>query len=315
MPLVPAICTQCGAQIEVDNTHEAGICKHCGTAFITEKAINNYTTNITHHHHFDGATVHMNVESELERLVTAADTFRKMGQNYNAARNYSEIFQKYPQDPRGWIGFIYTHDRYKDFFEAPPKWKYTYAHFSGQNSPRWDKSLVNDHYFKTAWQVADPDTKQQLTELAEQYIKNCSDYEKQIQQKTAEHKANYSLEGLKRYIGDDIYLYQCTETSLDLLYILDDKLYFQNIYLHDSSKNFSHTGVLGELTSMDNDGTIHGQGIYCSNTLELRNLDYYEDDCIVVIHDPSNFCPMLDHRYDKIPNGSKEYDRIKGFIS
>lgn len=49
MSLVPAICTQCGAEIEVDDTQEAGICKHCGTAFITEKAINNYniTNNIT----------------------------------------------------------------------------------------------------------------------------------------------------------------------------------------------------------------------------------------------------------------------------
>ena len=49
MSLVPAICTQCGAQIEVDDSHEAGICKYCGTAFITEKVINNYTTNITKH--------------------------------------------------------------------------------------------------------------------------------------------------------------------------------------------------------------------------------------------------------------------------
>ena len=45
MALVPAVCTQCGAAIEVDNSKEAGICKHCGTAFITEKAINNYVTN------------------------------------------------------------------------------------------------------------------------------------------------------------------------------------------------------------------------------------------------------------------------------
>ena len=37
MSLVAAICTQCGAQIEVDDSKEAGICKHCGTAFITEK--------------------------------------------------------------------------------------------------------------------------------------------------------------------------------------------------------------------------------------------------------------------------------------
>ena len=41
MALVPAKCTQCGANIEIDNTHEAGVCKYCGTPFITEKAITN----------------------------------------------------------------------------------------------------------------------------------------------------------------------------------------------------------------------------------------------------------------------------------
>ena len=39
MALVPAKCTQCGGNIEVDDTHEAGICKFCGTPFVTEKAI------------------------------------------------------------------------------------------------------------------------------------------------------------------------------------------------------------------------------------------------------------------------------------
>lgn len=47
MGLVAAKCTQCGANIEVDDTKEAGICKFCGTAFITEKAIYNYNTYIT----------------------------------------------------------------------------------------------------------------------------------------------------------------------------------------------------------------------------------------------------------------------------
>ncbi len=44
MALVPAKCTQCGASIEVDSSQEAGICKSCGTAFITEKVIKNYNT-------------------------------------------------------------------------------------------------------------------------------------------------------------------------------------------------------------------------------------------------------------------------------
>ena len=47
MGLVAAKCTQCGANIEVDETKEAGICKYCGTAFITEKAITNYNTYVT----------------------------------------------------------------------------------------------------------------------------------------------------------------------------------------------------------------------------------------------------------------------------
>ena len=45
MPLVDAKCTNCGAPLKVDNSKEAAICEHCGSAFIVEKAINNY--NIT----------------------------------------------------------------------------------------------------------------------------------------------------------------------------------------------------------------------------------------------------------------------------
>ena len=44
MSLIPAKCTECGANIEVDESKEAGICSHCGTAFVTEKVINNYQT-------------------------------------------------------------------------------------------------------------------------------------------------------------------------------------------------------------------------------------------------------------------------------
>ena len=48
LPLVPAECTQCGANLDVDSSQEAAVCPYCKTLFITEKAINNYnTTNIT----------------------------------------------------------------------------------------------------------------------------------------------------------------------------------------------------------------------------------------------------------------------------
>ena len=59
MGLVAAKCTQCGANIEVDESKEAGICKYCGTAFITEKVITNYNTYITNNNNFAGATINI----------------------------------------------------------------------------------------------------------------------------------------------------------------------------------------------------------------------------------------------------------------
>lgn len=45
MAIVPAKCTNCGAKLDVDNTKDALICPYCGSAFVVEKAINNY--NVT----------------------------------------------------------------------------------------------------------------------------------------------------------------------------------------------------------------------------------------------------------------------------
>lgn len=44
MSLVQAKCTNCGANLEIDNSKDAAICQFCGTPFIVEKAINNYNT-------------------------------------------------------------------------------------------------------------------------------------------------------------------------------------------------------------------------------------------------------------------------------
>lgn len=49
MPYVPAKCTNCGANLSVDDAKDAAICAHCGSAFIVEKAIQNFciTNQIT----------------------------------------------------------------------------------------------------------------------------------------------------------------------------------------------------------------------------------------------------------------------------
>lgn len=106
MPLVPAICTQCYAQIKVDSSKEAAICEHCGTAFIVDKAINNYNTTVNNNFH--GATVHMHVESELDKLLRAAQTFENLGEYYTALTTYKKVCDNFPQEIKGWLGQMNT---------------------------------------------------------------------------------------------------------------------------------------------------------------------------------------------------------------
>ena len=55
--LVPAVCTQCGGQLEVDPTQEAAVCKYCGTPFIVEKAIQNYSIQNARIEHVDTVNI------------------------------------------------------------------------------------------------------------------------------------------------------------------------------------------------------------------------------------------------------------------
>ena len=57
--LVPAVCTQCGAALEVDPTQEAAVCKYCNTPFIVDKAIQNYNIQNAKIDHVDNVTIDM----------------------------------------------------------------------------------------------------------------------------------------------------------------------------------------------------------------------------------------------------------------
>lgn len=107
MPLVPAKCPQCGANIEIDDSKDAGICKYCGTAFITEKAINNYNTYVTNNNSFAGASIVVQSDTEnIEKLIERASTFIKLKEYDDAEKAYHEIALKYPMDYRGWLGIV-----------------------------------------------------------------------------------------------------------------------------------------------------------------------------------------------------------------
>ena len=96
----PAICTQCFGTIEVDETHEAGICRFCGTPFITEKAINQYITqHQTTHNVTNNITkvIQGNEKDEGEDFYERGLTFLKIGQYSDAQNAFREAVKLSPE--------------------------------------------------------------------------------------------------------------------------------------------------------------------------------------------------------------------------
>ncbi len=96
--MVAAICTQCGAAIEVDESKEAGICSHCGTAFITEKVINNYhihnTTNVTNK--IEHATINVKNGDDADDEAKRYRAFIKQKKYASAVKLLDKMEEKFP---------------------------------------------------------------------------------------------------------------------------------------------------------------------------------------------------------------------------
>lgn len=107
MTLVPAICTQCGSKLEVDPGKEAAICPYCKTPFITQKAINHYsTTNVTNIDRFHAEVVNMTDDSSRDNRVKAGETFITLNNYVSAEKTFSDLTKDCPYDYRGWWGLI-----------------------------------------------------------------------------------------------------------------------------------------------------------------------------------------------------------------
>ena len=103
MALIAAKCTNCGSAIEVDNTKEAGICRFCNTAFITEKVINNYVTNINKTENVT-QYVTKNIYGSKEKppidYLAEADILMKRGSYSTAFWGYKKALTQSTPDPR-----------------------------------------------------------------------------------------------------------------------------------------------------------------------------------------------------------------------
>ena len=90
MPLVPAKCPECGGLVEVDNEKRAGLCQHCGEAFVVEDAIqtfntyyqtiNNYNTT---HNYGDGTIVNVYEDKNKDFVIEAGVLKEYHGESAN----------------------------------------------------------------------------------------------------------------------------------------------------------------------------------------------------------------------------------------
>ena len=100
MPLVDAKCTNCAGVLKVDDSKEAAICPYCGSAYIVEKAINNF--NITNNINVKDSIVNVYVEQsfDAEGYLIKAKQAMKFAQYIEA----EELFRKVlDNDPRNEI--------------------------------------------------------------------------------------------------------------------------------------------------------------------------------------------------------------------
>ena len=105
MSLVDAKCTNCGSPLKVDNKQEAAVCEFCGSAFIVEKAINNYNTYNVNLNDFSGANVVINNQADLGALYNNARRSKKNCQYQEALNYYTRILE---QDSESWEAYYNT---------------------------------------------------------------------------------------------------------------------------------------------------------------------------------------------------------------
>lgn len=172
MNLLPGICTQCGSNLEVDPSKESAICPFCGTPFITEKVINNYTyntTNTTNIEHLHADVVKVSDERGIDAQIRSAETFVKLGQVGDASKIYTKLTEECPYDHRAWWGLLLIKT---DNF----------------NQPLYDNRDIGrlDYLFNSAITVAN---EQEKKKMEEQYIPFIKDVKERYEVQKSEYQA------------------------------------------------------------------------------------------------------------------------------
>lgn len=117
MGFVAAICTQCGANIDVDDSKEAGVCSHCGTAFITEKVVNNYHIHNNVTNNIEHATIHVHTGKNETDIMQRYLAHIKNGSYEKASECIEKLENEYPHKGITYLlkaDYDFSVDRYGD---------------------------------------------------------------------------------------------------------------------------------------------------------------------------------------------------------
>lgn len=204
MPLIPARCTQCGAELQVDSTAEAAICQYCQTPFIVEKAINNYNTY--HQYKIENAQIHMVDESSAEYKIKNAEIYLTKHHDYKRAKElFLEASDLAPDDYRGWWGLVrIATNEFREFNLGPSIFRKVSTNkeraFSTATgdakkeiAATWKTYHENMQKFLKPYRDAVPPLEKELNEFFEQKKVVDDEYEKQLNRIKAVEKKTFGL--------------------------------------------------------------------------------------------------------------------------
>lgn len=101
MRLVPAKCTQCNGNLQVDADKDAAICPYCGTAFVVEKAINLYNATIIKGNQINNYYGYSS-DDDIQKAFNKAEGQIKIGQGEAAIDTIMELSHDYPGEYKVW---------------------------------------------------------------------------------------------------------------------------------------------------------------------------------------------------------------------
>ncbi|HKL93992.1 MAG TPA: leucine-rich repeat protein [Clostridia bacterium] len=103
MGYIEAQCSNCGAQLEINEEKGRGYCPHCGTLFVAEKITNKQvystTQNIT-------KNIYGREKTEAEEYNKNGDVFISLSEYEKAKNAYDKAIELNPADWRGWFGMV-----------------------------------------------------------------------------------------------------------------------------------------------------------------------------------------------------------------